>query len=75
MTGISPRFLLQILNTETAAREIVLSKIDQAIATMEIAGAVKRADTYAALAWLRAECERIGLRQVAKMIGVDPGII
>jgi hypothetical protein len=65
----------QILNTETAATEIVLSKIDQAIANIEIARAEQRADTGAALAWLRTECERTGMRQVAKTIGVDPGII
>lgn len=70
---ISSRYLFQILNTETTATELLLSKLDQAIATIEIAGAEQRAGTCTALAWLRTECERISLRQVAKNLGVDTG--
>ena len=73
--GISSRYLFQILNTETAATEAVLSKIDQAIATIEIARAKQRADTCAALAWLHTECERIGLRSVARNFGLNAGYL
>jgi hypothetical protein len=71
--GISRQYLFQLLNAEATASEEVWAKIDQAISMLELAEAKQDEEAYVALTWLRTECERIGLRQLAQNLGKNAG--
>jgi hypothetical protein len=72
-TGLSRQYLSKLAGGGVAVTEATLLKIEQAIAALEIIEARRHEKTDDARAWLRAECERIGLRQVALNLGVNAG--
>ena len=72
-TGLSRQYLSKLAGGGAAMAEAALSKIEQAIAAVEVVEAKRQGEVDKSLAWLRTECERIGLRAVAANLGVDAG--
>jgi len=74
-TDLSRQYLSKLAGGSVATTEASLAKIEQAIATLDVMNARKQIERETILAWLRAECERISMRQVAQNLGVDAGVL
>jgi hypothetical protein len=63
----------RLTDDQVVVTEAMPSKIEQAIAQLELVRS-KNADMIrSGLEKLRAQCDQIGLRQVARNLGLDPG--
>ncbi len=74
-TDLSRQCLSKLAGGEASVTEATMSKIEQAIAALEVAEVRRRREDEAVLAWLSAECLRISMRQVAQNLGVDAGCL
>jgi hypothetical protein len=72
-TGLSRQYLSKLAGGEVVVTEATLAKVEQAIGALEVVEAKRQGDVDESLAWLRIECERIGLRQVALDLGSNAG--
>lgn len=72
-TGLTRQYLSKVASGGVAVTEVTLSKIEQAMAVLEVGEARIRVEDEAVLAWLQAKCDRSNLRNVAAEIGVNAG--
>lgn len=73
--GLSRKHVSAIAKGTVRASEAALSKIERAASALDVEGKRNSVEICRALGFLRAECERVGLRQIAGAMGIDPSIL
>lgn len=71
-SGISRKHVSAI-TSGSLATDVTLAKIEKAILSLQAADLAGAAEVKEVLFHLRADCERIGLRQLAVALEIDPG--
>ncbi len=74
-TGLSRKHLSELASGKASATEAALSKIEQAMAALEVVEVKQRCEADDVLVWLRAESKRIGLRELASNLNIDAGYL
>lgn len=73
--GLSRKHISAAAGGATSISEPALSSIERAISGLEIAATKHSAEMKQALESLQAECDRIGLRQVANKLEIGPSTV
>ena len=74
-SGLSRKHISAVANGVAIPTEAALSKIEQAISRLEVTDAMRSKDTAQVLDYLRVESMRIGLRQLAINLCVQPSVL
>jgi len=74
-TGLSRKHISGIAGRIADVTEATLSRIERTISSLQVAEARRSEESAHLLRYLRTECEQLGLRQAATILGISPSAL